>query len=203
MFSEGRDLFLRYLERTGGAPGLNCARTLSHHHHLCFSLGSNWIPWFLLQLRARPPAPGSHQRAYDGRRRCACISRYQTCGSLRAGFPCAHLGVCPGWTGPDDWPGLGPQHTPVGHWVGGNTAIHSPGRGSKSHQEKRWELLEEADPPDLLPHHLSGPARALRLPQVKSQDMEAQNWRQHIPATRSFAFPGRSHMKITKWCAKC
>lgn len=51
--------------------------------------------------------------------------------------------------------------------------------GAANHTKKRggscWELLEEADPPDLLPHHLSGPARALRLPQVKSQDMEAQN----------------------------
>ena len=54
---------------------------------------------------------------------------------LNIGKPQSRLPMCPPWCrprrrSPGGWPGRGPWYSPAGHWAGGNTAFHSPGRGS-------------------------------------------------------------------------
>lgn len=121
-----------------------------------FSLRSNQIPRILLHAsEAGPQGPGSHRRAPDGR---GAVCLYLQV--LNIGKPRSRLPMCPPWCRPrrrrpGGWPARAPWHSPVGHWAGGNTAFHSPGRGSTIAPRNEVGLLDKADPSPL-PHCFSG-----------------------------------------------
>lgn len=127
----------------GGAAGVtNGVGTLSHHHHPA-SLGMKpKSPAPLTAGGTALPAPGSHRMVYDQREGYPRISGVSRMWRLESRLPVRpSWAVCPGGTGPDDWPGVWPRHASMGHRGGGDTNSQSwqndLGPGKHNHTKKR------------------------------------------------------------------